>query len=93
MARLTVFIAVILCGCALPPTPGLSPGGALLDQSVQQLASQGEATGVVATPEGDVAVIRSPPIAPQDLCYIRARRIRLALVPIRCADLVRAPDQ
>ena len=77
-----LLIAVALCGCALPR-----------EQSVRELATQGEATGVIATGEGDVAIVRSPPVAPQDLCYIRARRIRLALVPIRCADLVRAPDQ
>jgi len=82
MARMILLICVALCGCALPR-----------EQSVRELASQGEATGIVSTPEGDVAIVRSPPVAPQDLCYIRARRIRLALVPIRCADLVRAPDQ
>ena len=89
MARMILLICVALCGCALPPRQER----ALEGQSVRELASQGEATGVIATPEGDVAIVRSPPVAPQDLCYIRARRIRLALVPIRCADLVRAPDQ
>ena len=82
MARMILLICVALCGCALPR-----------EHSVRELATQGEATGIVSTPEGDVAIVRSPPVAPQDLCYIRARRIRLALVPIRCADLVRAPDQ
>jgi hypothetical protein len=85
----TIAVAAALGGCALPG----AQERALQDQSVQQLASQGEVTGVIATPEGDIGVVRQPPLAPQDLCYIRARRIRLALVPIRCADLVRDPDR
>jgi hypothetical protein len=64
----------------------------LADQAVRDIALQGPAEGVLATPDGEFGVIRRAPIPIEDLCYIRSRFIRGALVPIRCSELGRAAN-
>jgi hypothetical protein len=62
---------------------------ALNDLTVRQSALQGPAEGILTTPEGDVGVIQRAPIPTEDLCYMRSRFVRGALVPIRCSQLGR----
>jgi hypothetical protein len=87
-AAVALLLATITAGCE---TAYLRPldERTLNDQAVRQQALQGPAEGVLATPEGDVGVLRRAPIPTEDLCYIRSRFVRGALVPIRCSELGR----
>jgi hypothetical protein len=80
-------LCVLLAGCNAYLRP--LDERALNDQAVRQQALQGPAEGVLVTPEGAVGVIQRAPIEPDNLCYMRSRFVRGALVPIRCSELGR----
>jgi hypothetical protein len=85
--RQLLIVVVLLSGCS-----GDLISKVIKTQAIGNEASVGEPKGVIETPEGDVGVIVEPPIPTEELCYIKSRMIKAALVPIRCADLAKLPN-
>jgi hypothetical protein len=87
-AAVALLLATIMAGCE---TAYLRPldERTLNDQAVRQQASQGPAEAIITSPEGDVGSIQRAPIPTDDLCFVRSRYIRGALVPRRCSELGR----
>jgi hypothetical protein len=79
-------VALALAGCN--GQLGILQSKTIDDRAVQDEALQGEAMGVLNTPEGEVGVIRRAPIPSEDLCYARSRYMRNVWVPRRCSSLL-----